>query len=36
VGHAVQGAQVIRTQLFPDISVGDAPVVVAPPRKAGA
>ncbi len=26
VGHTVQGAKVVRAELFPDISIGDAPV----------
>jgi biopolymer transport protein ExbD len=26
VGHQVQGASVVRAELFPDISIGDAPV----------
>ncbi len=29
IGHQVQGAQVIRAELFPDISIGDAPIRVA-------
>ena len=29
VGHQVQGAQVVRAELFPDISIGDAPIRVA-------
>lgn len=30
VGHLVQGAQVVRAELFPDISIGDAPVRARP------
>lgn len=26
-GHQVQGAQIVRTDYFPDISIGDAPVI---------
>jgi biopolymer transport protein ExbD len=26
VGHTVQGASVVRAELFPDISIGDAPI----------
>ncbi len=32
VGHGVQGATVVRTELFPEISIGDAPIRV---QKAG-
>jgi len=30
VGHTVQGAKVVPADLFPDISIGDAPVRARP------
>jgi biopolymer transport protein ExbD len=35
VGHQVQGANVVRAELFPDISIGDAPIRAAARPKAG-
>jgi biopolymer transport protein ExbD len=35
VGHQVQGANVVKADLFPEISVGDAPIRAAAPAKAG-
>jgi biopolymer transport protein ExbD len=35
VGHLVQGADVVRAELFPDISIGDAPIRAVPKAKAG-
>jgi hypothetical protein len=29
-GHVVQGAAVVRAELFPNISIGDAPIVRQP------
>jgi hypothetical protein len=29
VGHVVQGADIVRAELFPDISIGDAPIRAA-------
>jgi biopolymer transport protein ExbD len=31
VGHLAQGAEVVRAELFPDISIGDAPIRARPP-----
>jgi len=35
VGHMVQGATVVKAELFPDISIGDAPIRAAGTPKAG-